>query len=104
MRKKAERVARPAKVEKSDRWTVRGVPAKLQKAAGDAARARGMTLGQWLSGVLATALPQRPASIQIEAAERWEEAIERRVARLEAMVRDGDVKRPDATAAAARPS
>ena len=32
---------------------------KLQKAAGDAARARGMTLGQWLSGVLSTALPQR---------------------------------------------
>ncbi|MFZ1428988.1 MAG: hypothetical protein WAS21_19710, partial [Geminicoccaceae bacterium] len=63
-----------------------------------------MTLGQWLSGVLATALPQRPAGIQIEAVERWEEAIERRVARLEAMVRDGDVKRPDAAAAAARPS
>ncbi len=104
MRKKAERVTRPAKAEKSDRWTVRGVPAKLQKAAGDAARARGMTLGQWLSGVLATALPQRQAGIQIEATERWEEAIERRVARLESMVLDGDVKRPDAAAAAARPS
>ena len=105
MAKKAERVMRPVKAQKTDRWTVRGVPAKLQKAAGDAARARGMTLGQWLSGVLTTALPQRRTAVPAEATERWEEAIERRVSRLEGLVLDGEAKRPDAAAAAAaRPS
>ncbi len=105
MAKKAERVTRPVKAAKSDRWTVRGVPAKLQKAAGDAARSRGMTLGQWLSGVLSASLPQRRTAVPVEATERWEEAIERRLARLEAMLLDDDVKRTDVGAAvAARPS
>ena len=69
MAKKTERAAKP--VSKSDRWTVRGVPAKLQKAAGDAARARGLTLGQWLGEVLSSALPRRGGA-PAEATERWE--------------------------------
>ena len=93
MPRKTERVLKPVKPQKTDRWTVRGVPPKLQKAAGDAARARGMTLGQWLSGVLGAALPQRKAPA--EATERWEEAIERRLTRLEAAVLDDERARPE---------
>ena len=39
MAKKQKRPVRPAKatVVRTSRWTVRGVPAELQKAAGDAA-------------------------------------------------------------------
>ena len=102
MAKKTERAARP--VKKTDRWTVRGVPAKLQKAAGDAARARGLTLGQWLGEVLSSALPQRGVA-PAEATERWEEAIEQRLARLEAVVLERDATPSGvAAAAAARPS
>jgi hypothetical protein len=102
MAKKTERAAKP--VSKSDRWTVRGVPAKLQKAAGDAARARGLTLGQWLGEVLSSALPRR-GSAPAEATERWETAVEQRLARREAAVfqRDGASTGLSA-AAAARPS
>lgn len=85
MGKKPERAAKPGKPSKGDRWTVRGVPARLQKGAGDAARARGLTLGQWLSEVVDAALaarPRRPA----EMAEPWEQMVERRLARLEAAV------------------
>jgi hypothetical protein len=104
MPKKAERAGKPERAQRGDRWTVRGVPTKLQKAAGDAARARGLTLGQWLSEVLATALPQRKA-LPAEAAERWEQAVERRLARLEAAVLENGAARPEASAgAAARPS
>lgn len=104
MPKKTERAARPGKAPKGDRWTVRGVPTRLQKAAGDAARARGLTLGQWLSEVLTAALPQRKA-LPAEAAERWEQAVERRLARLEAAVFENDAARPEAgVAAEARPS
>jgi hypothetical protein len=98
MPRKTERIAKPAKPQKSDRWTVRGVPPKLQKAAGDAARARGLTLGQWLSGVLGAALPQRKAPV--EATERWEEAVERRLARLEVAVFENEPRRPEHGAAA----
>lgn len=102
MAKKAERVVKP--VKKSDRWTVRGVPAKLQKAAGDAARARGLTLGQWLGEVLSSALPRR-GNAPVEATERWEQAVEQRLARLEATVFDRDTASSSASAAAAvRPS
>ena len=102
MAKKTERVAKP--VSKSDRWTVRGVPAKLQKAAGDAARARGLTLGQWLGEVLSSALPRRGRA-PAEARERWEQAVEQRLARLEAAVFDTDRAASGASAAAAaRPS
>ena len=52
-----------------------------------------MTLGQWLSGVLGAALPQRKAPV--EATERWEEAIERRLTRLEAAVLDDEHARPE---------
>lgn len=101
MAKKTERGSRPDKTRKGDRWTVRGVPARLQKAAGDAARARGLTLGQWLSEVLTTALPQR-TRISAEAAEQWERAVERRLDRLEAAVFEKNVtlaERNDAVAA-----
>lgn len=102
MAKKTERAARP--VKKTDRWTVRGVPARLQKAAGDAARARGLTLGQWLGEVLSSALPRRGAA-PAEVTERWEQAIEQRLARLEAAVFERDTSAPGmAAAAAARPS
>ena len=85
MAKKAVRGARPAKSPKGDRWTVRGVPSGLQKAAGDAARAKGLTLGQWLCEVLSEALPRR-AQVPAEAAQAWEAAIERRLSRLETAV------------------
>jgi hypothetical protein len=102
MAKKTERAVKP--VKKTDRWTVRGVPGKLQKAAGDAARARGLTLGQWLGEVLSSALPRR-GSASAEATERWEQAIEQRLARLEAAVFDKDaVASGVAAAPAARPS
>ena len=100
MAKKTERTAKP--VKKTDRWTVRGVSAKLQKAAGDAARARGLTLGQWLSEVLSSALPRRGA-VPAEASARWEEAVEQRLARLEAAVFDTAPAGVE-TVAAARPS
>ena len=101
MAKKAERTAKP--VSKTDRWTVRGVPSKLQKAAGDAARAQGLTLGQWLSEVLSSALPRRGAA-PAEATQRWEEAVEQRLSRLEAMVLGNERSATGATAEAARPS
>ena len=85
MAKKTERVGKP--VSKSDRWTVRGVPAKLQKAAGDAARARGLTLGQWLGEVLSSALPRRGRA-PAEVTERWEQAVEQRLARWLLMAQD----------------
>ena len=99
MAKRTERGGKPEKPHKGDRWTVRGVSTKLQKAAGDAARARGLTLGQWLSEVLAGALPQR-ARAPAEAAAQWEQAIERRLARLEAAVFEKTAK-PEAAASAA---
>ena len=101
MAKKTERAARP--VKKTDRWTVRGVPARLQKAAGDAARARGLTLGQWLGEVLGAALPRRGAA-PAEVTERWEQAIEQRLARLEAVVLVKERPAAGVAAEAARPS
>lgn len=100
MAKKTARTAKAAKPAKGDRWTVRGVPMHLQRAAGDMARARGVTLGQWLSEVLANALPEGTQTPTL-AAERWEQAIERRLARLETLVlREGSAE-PDVAAAAA---
>ena len=90
---------------RADRWTVRGVPAKLQKAAGDAARARGLTLGQWLSEVLSSALPRRGVH-RPRPRNGGKQAVEQRLARLEAAVFDRtSAARPSAAAAAAaRPS
>lgn len=103
MPKKTARVVKTAKLEKGERWTVRGVPTRLQKAAGDAARAKGLTLGQWLCEVLSDALPKR-AQASAEAAEAWEQAIERRLARLEVAVLGESAVPPEvAAAAAARP-
>lgn len=111
MVKKTNRAVKSGKPPKGDRWTVRGVPVKLQKAAGDAARARGLTLGQWLSEVLTATLPGGGARLLSpaarEGAERWDEAIERRLARLEAAVFGEDAAKPEmasAATAAARPS
>ena len=101
MARKAERVVKP--VKKSDRWTVRGVPAKLQKAAGDAARAKGLTLGQWLGQVLGAALPRRGVE-PVETTQRWEEAVEQRLARLEAVVLGNERAAAGVSAEAARPS
>jgi hypothetical protein len=72
------------------------VSTKLQKAAGDAARARGMTLGQWLSEVLGSALAQHKRTAA-PAAEEWEQAVERRLARLEAAVLDEGAARSEAS-------
>ena len=101
MAKKTERLVKP--VKKTDRWTVRGVPSKLQKAAGDAARAKGLTLGQWLGEVLAAALPRR-GTLPAEATRRWEEAVEQRLARLEAVVLVKERPAAGVAAEAARPS
>jgi hypothetical protein len=92
--RKAQRGAtgKRAAAEQGSRWTVRGVPADLQKAVGDAARARGMTLGQWLTEALESAV-SRDAP-QAAAAAGWTDAIERRLERLERAVF------PDATPAA----
>lgn len=79
MAKKDRKVEKPGKGE---RWTVRGVSADLQRAAGDAARARGMTLGQWLSEVVSEAT-RRSAQSSEELASSWERSIEERLARLE---------------------
>lgn len=102
MAKRTERGAKQVKAPKGDRWTVRGVATKLQKGAGDAARAQGQTLGQWLSGVLTLALAphaRKPA----EAAEAWEQMVERRLARLEAAVIEERAARPGTAVAAAAP-
>lgn len=78
----AKKDKKPAKAApRETRWTVRGVPVKLQRAAGDAARARGQTLGQWLAAVLAEAVMHDNPG---HAEPSWMEAMEQRLARLEA--------------------
>ena len=79
----ARTAAAPAEGAGGGRWTVRGVPSALQKAAGDAARARGLTLGQWLTEVVEAAAGQGAAASPAAAAAGWTEAIERRLDRLE---------------------
>ena len=79
-KKKAKRGEKPARTA---RWTVRGVPPRLQKAAGDAARAQGLTLGQWLTRLLEEGTA-RDAPNGAGPATSWAEAIEARLARLEA--------------------
>ena len=83
--RKVERTVRAASAadKAGGRWTVRGVPAGLQKAAGDAARARGLTLGQWLTEVVEAAAGHGAAASPAAAAAGWTEAIERRLDRLE---------------------
>lgn len=89
MAKKTRKVVRAARVAATPakdgaRWTVRGVPAGLQKAAGDAARARGLTLGQWLAEALEGAVGRdAPGPAGAAATAGWRETIERRLDRLE---------------------
>lgn len=64
-----------------ERWTVRGVAGPLQKAAADAARAEGLTLGVWVSRLLQAAVAGREPTT---ATAEWRAALEARVARLEA--------------------
>ena len=102
MAKRPERIAKTVKPAKGDRWTVRGVSARLQKSAGDAARARGLTLGQWLSEVLSSSLAARERAPAV-GAQTWEQAIERRLVRLEAAVLEESRPPPEPMAAAAGP-
>jgi hypothetical protein len=90
--KKTVRVA----AERAARWTVRGVPARMQKAAGNAARARGQTLGQWLCEAVEAALTQVPDGPGAAAA-GWRETVEARLAKLESAligVADGQSATP----------
>ena len=66
---------------KTGRWTVRGVPVRLQRAAGDAARAEGKTVGQWLSQLLADSTARGPARPAAPVG-GWGETIERRLLHL----------------------
>ena len=93
-----------AGADRAGRWTVRGVAAGLQKAAGDAARARDLTLGQWLTEVVEGALGGADARPPAAAAAGWSEAIERRLDRLERAVfdrQDAPADRPTAEPAPA---
>jgi hypothetical protein len=85
MAKRAKRAAKTGP-DKASRWTVRGVAVPLQRAASEAARARGQTLGQWLSEVVEGALADAPGLASASAAAGWREAIEARLARLEDVV------------------
>lgn len=75
--------AAKAKVARSERWTVRGVPGRLQRAAAEAAREDGLTLGVWVSGLIEQAVAGRDPSPAAMAAE-WRVSLEARIARLEA--------------------
>ena len=85
--KKDDKVLRakpPApKAEQGDRWTVRGVPARLQKAAAEAAWAADLTMGAWLSQLVEEAVagslpPSEPSTIErLEEIERRLDMIER---------------------------
>lgn len=75
--------AAKAKVARTERWTVRGVAGRLQRAAAEAARENGVTLGAWVSGVIEQAVAGREPSTAAMSAE-WREALEERITRLEA--------------------
>lgn len=86
MSKKVRKVTRTPKppADKAGRWTVRGVPPVLQKSAGDAARARGLTIGQFLTELVEAAIGAGAAPAQAPVG--WAEAIEQRLDRLEQAV------------------
>ena len=75
--------AAKAKAARSERWTVRGVSGRLQRAAAEAAREDGLTLGAWVSGLIEQAVAGRDPSPSALAAE-WRAGLEARIARLEA--------------------
>ncbi len=83
MAKKAKRAAAAddGPVTKTDRWTVRGVPAALQKAAGDAARLEGVTLGRWLTAALERTLVT--SGHRAGQGQAWRDEVETRLVRLE---------------------
>lgn len=70
------------RIEQSDRWTVRGVPARLQKAAAEAAWAADLTVGAWLSRLVEGAVDQVLPPAEPSTIERFA-AIEQRLDRLE---------------------
>lgn len=79
---KSARIIKPRKVAvRGERWTVRGVAGPLQKAAAEAARAEGLTLGIWVTRLVEAAVAGRESS---PATAAWRDAIEARLARLEA--------------------
>lgn len=96
MAKRKATAAARAGSDRGSRWTVRGVPPKMQRAAGDAARARGLTLGQWLTELLGGAVDADALAAPATAATGWSEAIERRLERLERAVFAGDSPAPPA--------
>jgi hypothetical protein len=84
---KGPKAQKAAAAKTGARWTVRGVPVRLQRAAGDAARAQGLTVGQWLNKLLASATASTgergggpPPGSDLG------EQLEQRLARLEAAV------------------
>lgn len=74
------------KAEGGDRWTVRGVPARLQKAAAEAAWAADLTMGAWLSQLVEQAVAGSLPPSQPSAIERFE-TIERRLDKIERAIR-----------------
>jgi hypothetical protein len=83
MARKSDKGAKAARggSGKTGRWTVRGVPVRLQRAAANAARAEGKTVGQWLTQLLAAETAR--AGVPSAPVEGWGETIERRLERLE---------------------
>ena len=79
--------ARPqtVKTEQGDRWTVRGVPARLQKAAAEAAWAADLTMGAWLSQLVEQAVADSLPPSEPSVIERFA-VIERRLDKLERAV------------------
>lgn len=80
---KKKKAPKPVR-QRDGRWTIRGVPVHLQKAAGDAARARQMTLGQWLAEAVGYTLSRDGTEVPPPA--EWRDVIEGRLARLEAVL------------------
>ncbi|MCS7268588.1 MAG: hypothetical protein NZ704_11090 [Geminicoccaceae bacterium] len=86
-KKKAKRADKPSR-ERGARWTVRGVPVELQRGAVAAARARGLTLGQWLSALLEEGIARdAPEGSPVTS---WAASLEARLARLEARLVAGE--------------
>lgn len=74
------------------RWTVRGIPTNVRAIAAEAAKARGMTAGDWLAEAIVryaksddTALPAKPADDIMSAVSEMNE----RLGKLEARQRVG---------------
>jgi hypothetical protein len=99
---KKEKKALKVTVERASRWTVRGVPARLQKSAGDLARMRGQTLGQWLSEVVEAAITNAADAPGIPMTD-WRQSIAARLAKLEALTQLEGIPALDTTRRRRRP-